>query len=966
MKVKKLFIYIALLLISIILVACKNPNLLLEEAYDNLTYEVILNNNSSKDNIINDLNLIRSDGDVRIRWVSSNLDVIKRNGKVFRPESDENITLTAILSNSGDVLEKDFEVTVIKKEVLPEPTFNVFFDLGYDNLELETITVEKNNKVDRPNNPTREGYRFIGWLLNGVDFDFETLINKDITLLARWDEIIYYEVTFNFGYEDGPNNIVETVELDHKIEEPITPNREGFDFLGWFIDDELFDFNTLVNNNLTLVAKWEERVVLVTFDLGYNDLANAKSIKENTKVDQPINPTRRGYRFLGWFVDEVEFDFETLINIDITIIAKWEIVTYDITYVLNGATNHEDNITSFTVETSFILKEPTYEDYEFVGWFDGNDMEVSAINNRTGNLVLTAKFYLPETSILVFNTKDNVYVVDEILNRTITTTNNNGTQILFEKDSPVQIYNKEGYDSIVKGWNDVFYSDTVFIVIKDGLVVEGFRREGNKVLNSNNQDPLLTTTSGGTEYLGKWKNLTMTEDSYLVIAQKQAGVMDQTYFNELASLSYLDNYERFETILKDDLVTYVIRDGKYLLNQYGQKIELPAFEQKEEVRAVWVATVSNIDLPRMSSETQYKAAIRAVLDRIASLNFNTVFFQIRPMNDAFYDSDLAPWSMYITGTQGVDPGFDVLGFIINEAHSRGLELHGWLNPYRVANSNSGWNSMHDENFAKQKPHLTIRHNEQRILNPGEPEVQTYVQDVINELIERYPTINGVHFDDYFYLDSANIGTNTNSPDYDTYLTYRDNPSQSFTQFRRDSVTKVIRGIFNNVEAFNQNNGTNIKFGISPSGIWDNYPSNPSGSHTAGWSHLQALNADTKAWIEEEILHYILPQLYWPFDKFSASGNPVAPFANLVSWWNDVVSGTSVDLLIGIGFYRQNGSDWLYYNELLEELRFIQQFDGVAGSSIYTYHTLQLNNADIQRSVKMLKEEFWTIKVNTGW
>ena len=899
---KKIAVIVSLLVTSLFLFACEQDNSL-NDAYEKLSFDLIRNENIDEDNVISDLNLINELDNVNIEWESSNTDVITNLGVVNRTNLDVNLKLEATLSYKESFKVKTFNLKVLKLEENIETTFVVTFIS--DGLVFATEDVIEGNLVNEPNAPTKDGFSFVEWQLDGNPFDFDTIITKDITLVAIWEEDL------------------------------------------------------------------EEYVV--TFNTNGGTLIDSVIVLEGLKVNEPNAPTKDGFSFVEWQLNGETFDFNTPISSDITLNASYSIITYEITYVLSIGNNSLNNPKYYTVLDEIVLEEPTDHNDEFLGWFDSTGREVSEIVNKTGNLVLYAKFLSEDTHVNVITINGNTYLVDEIVNRNITTTNNDGSAILFESFDPVQIYNKTGYEQIVKNWNDIFYNDTAFIVVENGRVVEGFKRNSNVLLNSNN--PLaLIDGSGDDNNLGKWKEFNLSDNSYVVIAQNQKEfdtgnpIHNDEYYNELVSYNYNDEFMLFENVYQGDLVTYVMRDGNYLLDYNSQKIPLPVYEQKDEIRAVWMATVSNIDLPKMvnGNINDYKNAITSRLDHIASLNFNTVFFQIRPMNDAFYNSDLAPWSRYITGTEGVDPGFDVLDFVIDEAHQRGLELHGWLNPYRVANSNAVLNSMDPDNFAYGREYLWLQSGGQTILDPGQPEVQEYIVDVIDEIITKYPTINGIHFDDYFYLNRSSIAENSNSPDYQTYLNNRTSSSQSIADFRRESVTKVIRNIFNNVEAFNQLNGTSIKFGISPSGIWDNIGSNPNGSHTAGMAHYRDLYADTKAWIDEEIVHYMLPQLYWPFDKFNSSGNPIAPFANLVKWWHDQVQGKDVDLLIGVGFYRQNGSDWLYYNELNEQIRYLEQFEDINGLSIYTYHTFNINNSDIKRSIQLLKNHLWTEYVNPNW
>jgi uncharacterized lipoprotein YddW (UPF0748 family) len=415
---------------------------------------------------------------------------------------------------------------------------------------------------------------------------------------------------------------------------------------------------------------------------------------------------------------------------------------------------------------------------------------------------------------------------------------------------------------------------------------------------------------------------------------------------------------------------FIIRDGEAVTYfQTDTAVELPTSytEKTEEVRAVWVATVSNIDIGMHNSETSYKTEIINMLNILEALNFNVMFFQTRPMNDAFYESDYAPWSRYIMGAEGSDPGWDIFGFIIEEAHKRGIEVHAWLNPYRVATGTgskaSQLDALHDDNFAKQNPDLVIAGADGKlILNPGEARVRAYLTNVVNELMSKYD-IDGIHFDDYFYLN--NIDASEDQALYDRTK----NTGETLADWRRRNVDMLIENLSNVIRNWNQNQDKNVKFGISPSGIWKSKydysgnirPGGELGSHTS--STFESYNyayADTRKWVMEGWLDYIMPQLYWQFDHSSA------PFADLVKWWADLTEEAGVDLIVGLGFYRYTDNTWTDPNELIEQLRYMSQYDSIVGSSIFSYKTLNNFNTNVVSTIQRLRTTYWTTYPSFPW
>ena len=168
---------------------------------------------------------------------------------------------------------------------------------------------------------------------------------------------------------------------------------------------------------------------------------------------------------------------------------------------------------------------------------------------------------------------------------------------------------------------------------------------------------------------------------------------------------------------------------------------------KHEFRAAWIATVYGLDWPRQGAgESQQKTDLRQLLDHLQNAGVNAVMFQVRSIGDAMYESNYEPWSHYLTGRQGEDPGYDPLAFAIEESRSRGMELHAWFNPYRVDNGSS---------FTPADNHATVTHPEWTyeagpltLLDPGKEEVRNYVVSIIMDVARRYK-IDGVHFDDLF-------------------------------------------------------------------------------------------------------------------------------------------------------------------------------------------------------------------------
>lgn len=354
---------------------------------------------------------------------------------------------------------------------------------------------------------------------------------------------------------------------------------------------------------------------------------------------------------------------------------------------------------------------------------------------------------------------------------------------------------------------------------------------------------------------------------------------------------------------------------------------------QKEMRGLWVATVVNIDYPvkpTTDSEVLKSEALK-ILNNAQSAGFNAIFLQVRPTADALYSSNIFPWSKYLTGKQGVAPsnGFDPLAFWITEAHKRGMELHAWLNPYRVTKKsanepNHDFASLAAANPALLFPNWIVKHSDGNLyFNPGIPEVRQLIVLGVQEIIMNYD-VDGIHFDDYFYPDK----TFSDSPTYELYK----KPGQSLDDWRRENVNMLIRDVYSAIKATKKN----VRFGVSPFGIWANKSSNPLGSDTKGLESYYSHYADSRYWVKEGILDYITPQIYWNI------GYSVADYSKLVSWWRNVVSGTNVDLYIGQAAYKAGSTDkssvWYGTAEIERQILLNRQYPEVKGGIFFSYNS----------------------------
>ncbi|WP_188188139.1 glycoside hydrolase family 10 protein [Nonomuraea sp. SYSU D8015] len=351
---------------------------------------------------------------------------------------------------------------------------------------------------------------------------------------------------------------------------------------------------------------------------------------------------------------------------------------------------------------------------------------------------------------------------------------------------------------------------------------------------------------------------------------------------------------------------------------------------KRQLRGVWIATVKNIDWPSRSglSIERQKADYVKILDSAVSRRLNAVFVQVRPASDALYKSSIEPWSQFLTGKAGKDPGWDPLPFLIDEAHKRGLEFHAWFNPYR-ASYDADVSKLPANHPARQHPDWTVKYGDRLYYNPGLPQVREHVTKVITDVVDRYD-VDGVHFDDYFYPYPGEGGQFNDKAAFAKY-----GKGKSLADWRRDNVNTLIA----QVDKVIHERKNHVKFGISPFGIWRNKSNDPSGSATNGMSAYDSIFADAKAWIESGTVDYVMPQLYW------SRGFKAADYRALAPWWAGAVEGSGVHLYIGQALYRVGAKDdkaWTRPGELSAHLMLNRKYEQVDGDVYFSAKQLLTN------------------------
>ncbi|MEU9235445.1 glycoside hydrolase family 10 protein [Streptomyces subrutilus] len=340
-----------------------------------------------------------------------------------------------------------------------------------------------------------------------------------------------------------------------------------------------------------------------------------------------------------------------------------------------------------------------------------------------------------------------------------------------------------------------------------------------------------------------------------------------------------------------------------------------------EFRGMWIASVSNVDWPSRSGlpAAEQRAQLIRLLDTAVRRRLNAVVLQVRPAADALWPSPLEPWSQWLTGEQGVDPGWDPLGTAVAEAHARGLELHAWFNPYRVAN-HTDLDRLAPEHPARLNPDWTVAYGGKLFYNPGLPQVRLFVQEAMLDAVSRYP-VDGVHWDDYFYPYPAE---GEEFDDDEAYAEYGQD-FDSRADWRRHNTDTLVQEMSARLREVRPA----ARFGVSPFAVWRNSDRDPLGSPTrAGVATYDDLYADTRKWVTEGWIDYIVPQAYWHI------GHPTADYADIVPWWARTVAGTDVRLYVGEALYRCDADSptpaWRDPAELSRHVTFARRYPQVRG------------------------------------
>lgn len=339
---------------------------------------------------------------------------------------------------------------------------------------------------------------------------------------------------------------------------------------------------------------------------------------------------------------------------------------------------------------------------------------------------------------------------------------------------------------------------------------------------------------------------------------------------------------------------------------------------KREFRGAWLHTIFQGQYKRQTTEQNKEYLIRQ-LDSLQAAGVNAVLWQVRPQSDALYPSELEPWSRFLTDNGAApEPMWDPLEFMIEQCHNRGMELHAWLNPYRVTSNKN--QTLPPSHIYHRHPERFLRYDGKLYFDPALPENREFIGQVVDDIVARYD-VDGIHFDDYFYPYPV---AGKEFPDDESYVRYGNGMDRG--DWRRHNVDMLIESLNTRIHAAKPW----VRFGVSPFGIWRNKSTDPRGSNTGGLQNYDALYADVLLWEQNGWIDYQLPQLYWELDHRTASTR------ELVQWWNEH-SGSERHLYIG-----QDVNKCMDKNELGEKVDYSRRGSNIKGNCWWPGYSVTRN------------------------
>ena len=361
-----------------------------------------------------------------------------------------------------------------------------------------------------------------------------------------------------------------------------------------------------------------------------------------------------------------------------------------------------------------------------------------------------------------------------------------------------------------------------------------------------------------------------------------------------------------------------------------------------ELRGVWVSTVQRVDFP--SKATTNPAVLKkewlTLLQFYKSLNLNAVIVQIRPTGDAIYPSKIVPYTKWLTGKSGkpLDNNFDLLQFMIESAHTEGIEFHAWVNPYRIIIDGDTTDLDARHPFRAHRDWV-MPYGREYLLDPGIPGVWKYVTSIVEEVVKKYD-VDAIHFDDYFYPYRLAGAELSDSKTFERYGFKFEN----IDDWRRANVDSLIF----NVKRIIKKNKPNVQLGVSPFAVWRNQVNDTEGSDTKAFqSCYDDLYADVRYWMQSKWLDYVAPEIYFHI------GHPLVNYETALNWWQDNSFGTK--LYISHAMYKVNNQEkypqWRNPDQIPQQLDLARSKSQVKGLVFFSSKWLIMNELGVTDALR---------------
>lgn len=412
-------------------------------------------------------------------------------------------------------------------------------------------------------------------------------------------------------------------------------------------------------------------------------------------------------------------------------------------------------------------------------------------------------------------------------------------------------------------------------------------------------------------------------------------------------------------------ISTVLNDKTSNVTSAVSNVELDKQHPKRDFRAAFLTTIGNLDWPyrytvgtsASNAKEQKQTLKKGYLNVYKNNNINAVMFQVRPAADAFYKSSIEPWSKYVSGRQGSAPAYDPLEFIVDECHELGIELHAWVNPFRVSSYGDRNNLATNNVYNTHRDWTMVDKKSEKIwLNPGKPGVEEYLVSVIEEIITNYD-VDGLHFDDYFYPYEGIA----NSEDDDLYKAYLEDHflnSSNFSKddWRRHNISSLMAAVHKKVQEVNAKKNSNIIFGASPFGIWKN------GTPVPGMDAYNTIYGDPIQWLKDGSVDYLAPQLYW-------ETGGAQDYVLLSKWWNDEVSAYNRYLMPSQALYRMTEKHYMWpVDEIINQVKTNRSegYDNTLGQIMFRSYDIRKNTKGLSDELQKGVYKYPSVSPSYNW